>query len=296
MENRINILNELREISPKLAEVTATTPYEVPAGYFDGLAGRILQRIKDGEEGSPVLGEKKDNPYRAPQGYFDNLATIILNRIKAETAETPKEELALLSPLLSQASKKNPFSTPAGYFEELGDNAVAGAKAIEFVNDELENLSPLMNELKSKQVYEVPAGYFEQLPEQVLQKVTTQQPARVVSISFTRKIIRYAAAAIVIGIMFTAGWIFLGKNSPADQPGQQPPAVAQIDVNFDSVSDDMLQSYLDNQNAGLGETTPVAGNYEITADDMKDMLADVSDAELQHYIDQYGNPKDILTN
>src|SRR5690242_12218735 len=158
MKSRIDILNELRELSPTVAGIEATNPYKVPDGYFEGLAENILQLIKaDGKEVSPVLRDANNNPYSVPRGYFENLADTILNRIKAESSDTAKEELEILSPMLSKIGKKTPFSTPAGYFDELTDNAVAGAKAIEFVNDELENLSPVMVELKKKMVYEVPA-------------------------------------------------------------------------------------------------------------------------------------------
>src|SRR6185369_3720963 len=105
MESRITILNELREISPVVAEINPANPYQVPAGYFEGLAEKILLRLK--------------NPYSVPQGYFETLPDIILKKAKAQHSSSAKEELEVLSPLLSQISKKTPFSTPAGYFDEL---------------------------------------------------------------------------------------------------------------------------------------------------------------------------------
>ncbi|WP_158085342.1 hypothetical protein, partial [Niastella vici] len=67
MENRKNILNELREISPVVAELGHQVPYTVPAGYFEGLAHQLLQLVKAGDAGSPVL-PKANNPYQVPQG------------------------------------------------------------------------------------------------------------------------------------------------------------------------------------------------------------------------------------
>src|SRR5258707_799441 len=114
MDSRTTILDELKEISPLVATIGHEAPYTVPAGYFKGLAGTVL------------------------------------NRIKASSATSPKEELAFLSPLLNRLEKKSPYSMPAGYFNELPDNVVSGVQAIEFVNEELENLSPLMASLKDK--------------------------------------------------------------------------------------------------------------------------------------------------
>lgn len=361
MENRTNILNELREISPVVAQISLQNPYRVPAGYFEGLAEQVLQRIqadeapvssvlpqvnhpfevpsgyfegladqilnrvKASEEALPAtlqqaknnpyqvptgyfntlpdqllqrvqanevqlsaaLQQAGNNPYQVPQGYFDNLPATMLNRIKADAAQQADEELEMLSPLLKQIGKQMPFSTPAGYFNELTENAMAGAQAIAFVNTELENLSPLMASLQQHQVYEVPAGYFDQLPNQVLKAVKEQQPAKVVSMRFTRRIMQYAAAAVVAGVVIVAGWMYFGKT---DTGNGLPPAVATI-------SDAALENYIENQTVLPVETTVVpTGNAEIDAGDMKEMLADVSDEDLQQYIEKYSTSKDILTN
>jgi hypothetical protein len=327
MENRNEIVNELRTLSPTLASFGPLTPYQVPTGYFEGLAERILQRVTAMDAGiSLVLPEVKSNvyevpqgyfeglaaqvlqrvkagneamapffetvkginPYQVPQGYFDTLAEAVLKRVKAENADSAKEELEILSPLLNKISKKAPFSTPDGYFGELTDNVVAGAKAIDFVNEELENLSPVMISLKSKTVYEVPAGYFENLPAQLLSKAKTAKPAKVVSMTFARKVMRVAAAAVVTGIIIAAGWLYIGNNKPVTNNGD--PAVAGIE----NISDSSLLSYIENQNIPLPETT--TGNDEIGEGDMKDLLADVSDDELQQYIDKYSTNKNIQTN
>ena len=363
MENRNNILKELREISPVVADISSQAPYtvpagyfeglanqllqlvkadetstvlpkannpfEVPQGYFDGLANNILQRVK-GEEGSispalqqannnpykvpqgyfeglannilqrvkgeevslsAVLQQANNNPYRVPQGYFDSLPETILNRIKATATDNANEELEILSPLLSQLGKKMPFSTPAGYFNEVSEQAVAGAQAIDFVNLELEKLSPLMQGLKRIMVYEVPAGYFNQLPGQVMKAIKAEQPAKVISMSFTRRVLRYAAAAVVAGLIVTAGWIYLGKG-----PGPVKPAdeVAKL---VDTLSDETLQKYLENQTPTPAETAMASTSVEeLDANDMKDMLADVTDEDLQVYLEKYSTLKNIQTN
>ena len=290
MENRNNILNELREISPVVAGIGHQVPYSVPAGYFEGLADQLLQLVKADEANAPVL-PKAINPYQVPQGYFEGLADNILQRVKATATDNASDELEIISPFLSQIDKKMPFSTPAGYFDELGENAIAGAQAIDFVNGTLENLSPLMSGLRRMYVYEVPAGYFEQLPGEVLKAVKAHQPARVVSMSFTRRVIRYAAAAVVAGLIITAGWLYVGNRSIKDPNGFPPKDLANI-------SDELLEKYLENQTPTAAETAIAAidNNDEIDANDMKDMLADVSDEDLQQYIEKYSTEKSIQTN
>jgi hypothetical protein len=284
MENKNTILSELKEISPAVAEIGFAVPYRVPAGYFEELPGQILARLKGEDEGSLVL-QTKDNPYQVPQGYFENFAANLLQRIKATEAETAKDELEALSPLLSGLNKKTPFSTPAGYFEELTDNAIAGAKAIDFVNGELENLSPLMSSLKGKQVYEAPPGYFENLPEQMLQRAK-KQPAKTVSMNFTRKVVRYAAAAVVAGLIITAGWFYLGNNS----------TINDTFPSIENISDADLESFVENEAGISPEETMILANAEMNTEDLQAMFAEVPDEELVSYLEKY-SPKDIsVTN
>jgi hypothetical protein len=288
-------------LSPALQKA-GNNPYQVPQGYFEGLADQLLQRVKanDGTL-SPALQQAGNNPYQVPQGYFDNLPATILNRIKAEQADNANDELEILSPLLSGISKKSPFSAPAGYFDELTENAIAGAQAIEFVNGELENLSPLMNSLRKENVYEVPADYFEQLPGQVLNAVKAQEPAKVVSIGFGRRMLGYAAAAVVAGIIVVAGWLFIDNKQGNIKSSDNTPGTEVAKSDLDSISDDILEKYLENQLAAPAETAVAATNSNdanIDASDMKDMLADVSDEDLQQYLEKYSisTTKDIQTN
>lgn len=285
MNNRNTILNELKEISPVVAEIGTRLPYEVPAGYFEGLAAQVLARVKD-EEVSALLPQQKDNPYEVPQGYFDGFAANMLKRVKALEAESAKDELGVLSPLLSSLGKKTPYSAPEGYFEDLTDNAVAGAKAIDFVNVELENLSPVMSSLKGENVYEVPAGYFEQLPATMLAKVK-QQGSKVVSMSFPRRVIRYAAAAVVAGLIIAAAWLFVGQGSNSGE---------QTLAGIEEVSDEALVDFLANQTVSPAETSILASaNVELKAEDLQEMLSDVSDDELIRYASQFAF-NDIITN
>ncbi|HUP14229.1 MAG TPA: hypothetical protein VM187_18535 [Niastella sp.] len=277
-------------LSPALQQAS-NNPYEVPQSYFESLANNMLQRVKAEEAFSPALQQANNNPYRVPQGYFESLPLILLSRVKATAVDNVNEELEILSPLLSQIGKKMPFSTPAGYFNELGENAISGAQAIDFVNIELENLSPLMQGLKRLMVYEAPAGYFNQLPGQVMKAIKAQQPARVVSMSLTRRVFRYAAAAVVAGLIVTAGWIYLGTG-PAKEG--EIPEIAKLD----SLSDETLQKYLENQLSTPAETAIAATTTveELDANDMKDMLADVTDEDLQVYLEKYSTVKNIQTN
>jgi len=268
MENRKPILDELKELSPALAQINPATPYQAPQGYFEGLPETMLSLIQ-ADEASTVLSASRQNPYSVPVGYFDNLVDTILNKIKAAEGGSAKEELEFLSPLLGKLNKSNPYTLPAGYFEELPGNITEGAKAIELVNEELENLSELMSSLKTKKTYQAPQNYFAGLAEEILVKAKQQQSAKVISMNVGRKMLRYAAAAMVTGIIVIAGWFVM-------KPGTDP---------LKNISDTELQEYVENQD-GLDNSDSNEEFFELDAADVKDMLADVSDEELQQYVEQ----------
>ncbi|MFT3936828.1 MAG: hypothetical protein QM726_24600 [Chitinophagaceae bacterium] len=288
MNNSNPILNELKEISPFVAAIGNKSPYAVPPGYFDGFAAQVLITIGMQEKAGvdPVLPISKDNVYQAPQGYFDNLANNILNRIKAQESGNPQEELESLSPLLSKIGKKNPFATPDGYFTEFSDNIVAGVKAVEFVNEELENLSPIMLGLKDKQVYEVPDGYFEHTPVAILEKIKKQEPAKVVSIGFGRKIMRYAAAAVVAGVVAVSSWMYLKPAATIGKNDSLASIEAKVKDAVGKASDDEILNYTeDNNTEAVADTATIinADSDDISEKDSNDLLANISDEELQQY-------------
>jgi hypothetical protein len=299
MDHSVNILNELQAISPEVARINRQLPYQVPAGYFDGLATQVMERIRAEEAAlPPVLQGVTANPFTVPAGYFDNLADSILQRVKASgDTLTAQEELAVLSPLLSKLDKKLPFEAPAGYFSDLTENVVSGAKAIDFVNEELENLPAVLAGLNDKQVYEVPAGYFEQLPGQVLTQVRqAATPARVVSLSVGRKVMRYAVAAVIAGVMAMTAWWFTGK--PGTDPVAPVAGTEKLPVKeLNSIPEAELESYLDNQLVALpAELLAANSKPEIEADDMQDLLQNVSDAEIQKYLEQNMLTRHVATN
>lgn len=122
MKRSTDILKELEQISPAVAQISEETPYQVPVGYFDSLDTVIMARIAAGgiEENSLLQVAGKQMPQDVPQGYFDTLSDNILSKIKAQQSiQTATEELRELSPLLAGLSKVNLYEVPAGYFENL---------------------------------------------------------------------------------------------------------------------------------------------------------------------------------
>ena len=296
MENSNLILKELKEISPFVAAIGKQMPYTVPKGYFNDLPVQLILRIALEEKAGtdPVLNINKADVYQVPEGYFDTLAGNIMNRIKAGETDSPKEELELLSPLLGKIGKKNPFASPEGYFTEFSDNIVAGVKAVAFVNEELENLPPALADLKNKNVYEVPDGYFDSNPAAILAKAKQQQPAKIISIGFSKKMMQYAAAAVVLGIIAVSSYVIATK--PGEAAGGDTIAKTGLDsVAVAKIPDQEIESFLNTSNVSIADISASEDNA-VDETDIKDLLADISDEELQQYLEQHGAAPNSITN
>ncbi len=114
MENKDTILEELRELSPAIADINRSNIFSVPKAYFDDLPEIILARIQAEE----VSFGSKHLPFSVPLGYFEGLADNILNKI-SRNEQSVYDELNEIAPLLNSISKEPVYTIPEGYFESL---------------------------------------------------------------------------------------------------------------------------------------------------------------------------------
>lgn len=253
MTQKDNILQELKELNSSLAVITPLNSYSVPVGYFDGLAARVL------------------------------------NRIKAIEAENAKEEIAYLSPELSSIAKQMPYAVPHGYFETLAENALQSLQERNYykaAKEETESLSPLLAGLKKEMPYSVPVGYFENLGKNI-SKEENKAAAKVISIT-SRKWFRYAAAAVVTGIIIMTGVLLTG-NDKKELGGKALAKFTQDVKKMDDVQKDNLIDFIDLNNK---ETAQVdIGNK---TDEVKTLLQGISEEELNDFQEQTEDMGDVL--
>ena len=300
MKNENEIPNELRQISPLVADLSRENLLKVPENYFEQFASLVMLRIKSLHTDEAISSslhtiDKNIQLSQPPVGYFESFAEKMLKRVKAETSNSVDEELANLSPFLSTIKREMPFSVPQNYFEELPDNVLQSAKAIDFVNDEAENIPALLKGLKDKNVYTTPLGYFENFSDSVLSKIKDEpKKAKVISIGSRKTWLRVAAAAIVVGIISTVSYYTLNKNP---QPAVSDPIAA-----LSKVSDDEMNSYLQNQYSPIYDSvitntnSPLANIDLSNNDDTDDLLGNIPDDELKQYINEDISFKDEQVN
>jgi hypothetical protein len=263
MTQRDNILQELKELQSSLATLGSQALYQVPVGYFDGLAGEVLKRIR------------------------------------ASEAQTAAEELSYLSPLLNSISRQMPYTVPAGFFNGLSEGVVSTMnEENKSAAEELNELSPLLSGLKKQTPYAVPAGYFESLENKsVLKK--TKPVAKVVSFS-GQKWFRYAAAAAVLACVVTAGFVLFGNKGSID-PRTQP--TEWVIKNTKKINPEAINNFVElteGDSRDIAAVNDVRSQVKDRAE-ISELIKDIPDEEIQDFLDDTRsdeniNDEDVLMN
>ncbi len=94
MDNKNDILIELKALSPLLANLKEQTPLvQVPASYFEQFQESIMATIS--EESGVLSSLKKSNP-DVPEGYFSTFSEQIVAKIKQENETIAEGKLVAL--------------------------------------------------------------------------------------------------------------------------------------------------------------------------------------------------------
>jgi hypothetical protein len=155
-----DILYELQELAPFLAQLDRSNPFSVPKNYFQS----TQQPFDDDLIATDPVFQKleqssKTTAFAVPQQYFDDMHDQILLTLAADTL--PNEPNA---PLLQQMGKQNGMNIPKGYFDELHELVM-----IQVSEEKIE--TPL--NLSANSSFKVPEGYFDSFASNLLNKIQT---------------------------------------------------------------------------------------------------------------------------
>jgi hypothetical protein len=172
-----------------------------------------------------VAGLPRVNVYSVQEDYFDGLRAELQAIIIASSFYT------------TDANKK----VPEGYFENLPNAIMQKIKAAD--TSEIEMLSPTIASIGNKNIYTVPKGYFEQLN-------FVQNTAKVVKMG-SRSIFKYAAAAVVTGLLGLSIFTFVNKpatlskeNTEVVKAGNDIIKKGSFDKELETITDKDLENYL----------------------------------------------------
>lgn len=281
---------------------------DVPEGYFENFPAAILNKIKaqqkntvvnDLEEPSESLRNiKQKELFEVPNGYFENLAVTILNKLKVAEKSTDTEE-SILSGSIQSLDQKTFFDVPAGYFENLSVSILDKIKAGASSKEEIKKLSPLMESLQQVNVFEVPEEYFSTVQGNIINaaKATTVTTAKVVSMPKTRSFFRYAAAAVITGVM--ALGVYKYTNKPAINAPVPTLSFAKLDSSIEkgkamnedqfnealnSLTKEDITSYLE-KNGSDEDISLLTNNVEVNDLPSKDDYL-LDEKTLENYLDK----------
>jgi hypothetical protein len=183
-------------------------------------------------------------PYVAPAGYFEDFADILLYRIRFEKEGfgeinnvSSQEEIAEISPLLAGLQNKNPYHVPNGYFQKLNTTIHSPEKS----QSELFTISDLN---KTKRI------------------------------SIPMKIVRYAAAACIVGMIGITTFNLTHHQISDPING------------LTTVSDQDMANYLDVDDVHWTPDNPTSlesSTVTLSDNDIHDLLGSVPDVELEQY-------------
>ncbi len=235
------ILLELSQISPALTNISRNHVYSVPLNYFDGLAGNILQQIKDDIASQTLVSTV--NPFSVPGGYFDLLPGAILGKIKQ-----------------AQVSRNE-------------------------VQDELEETAPLLNTISRILPYQVPPGYFENFTVKTSgKKVVVQPTSKVIKSSWFSRSYKYAAAAVIAGVVIVSTFLLAPDNNIENPSGNYTSSI-NIPAAVNKASEADIKEFLIDNTVIPEATVSITGsNNEV---DFLQVLENTSEEDIQDYLKQY---------
>jgi len=151
------------------------------------------------------------------------------------------------------------------------------------IREELDEIGSVLARIPPTTPYSPPPeGYFEQLTATVVQQ--TRQAKRI-SISPQRAAWRMAAAAAVAGLLLLGGWLFMQNRSSGTADTFADVAILpMLQKNMQEVSDSEMINYVE----GNDIVNPDEPSFSapISDDDINLVFANVSDQELQQYLNQ----------
>jgi hypothetical protein len=227
------------------------------------------------ELGSSLAKIPLGKTYEVPASYFENLASNVLSKINEKEAVSPSFNMDIVS-------KEPVFATPEGYFEGLDERIMAGIRQhpdYQNSTEEILSISPVLAGLQKINPYQVPTGYFENISASINKELNPE--AKVISIT-SRKWFRMAIAAVTITFFAMTGILYLNQSNKVDA-SKNPDG--WISKNIKKLSTQDLDAFIYSTDPGfhgneMASIKPVKSEY------VKSLLEDVSDAELDEFLDE----------
>lgn len=275
MHMQKEISDELALISEVVSAIPFGNVYSVPEAYFETVPSQIMSLLQTDALADPLIPAiSRSSVQEVPEGYFNSLAANILKKAKASD-EDAVLEIQKLSPFISTIGKSGPYHIPEGYFNQFPNSIVNTIQADE------EGVPELLQDLRHKNPYTVPESYFTTVAPEILRRISTPAEAKVVKMFSFRKPMRYAAAAVIAGVILVGTLFYFQGSSDTDR--LTTPQLSS----FDSIPIEELETYISSQPTINTLNTSMYASSELKNEDIREILSDVPESDLQQYLVNY---------
>jgi hypothetical protein len=208
-------------------------------------------------------------------------------------ADTIQKELKLISEAVADLPNTTPFSVPDHYFDGLTSRILQNIGQMDAEEEKDTILSTLLQSLQKENPYQVPAAYFQQLSMELNREKSTP----VVPIFAWKKIIGFAAAACLAGILFLA--FFFEKDAATPTL----PVAQKTDWESQPLSTESIQTYLMEsdqlQPAEITDPEVSSGNnllVDLTPTMISEILKEIPENDISSYMAQTGGNEMVTIN
>ncbi|HSV10131.1 MAG TPA: hypothetical protein VLI68_05140 [Hanamia sp.] len=215
---------------------------------------------------SPLLTSlQKVNVFKVPDNYFEDL-----------------DQRISTSVFLHQDEKNASQKIPAGYFDSLSDRILSKIKNENTENaiEEIKQISPALHYLKEETIFTVPENYFDNLSNEIVEKIHGKN-AKIISLNFAKKWWKYAAAAVITGIIAISSLQIFNQKSDKEkiaasyiQVAQQYKTPQKLEEGIASLSPDEIAKYLEKTGTALDEETLIKDTDTTNLPTTDDYLTD----------------------
>jgi len=231
---------------------------------------------------SPAVANlPKTNQFSVPLNYFETNVSNIINHIKEKQVY---EENDLLNPILSIEKNKPSFEIPTDYFETFENKLMNKIRSTQSVDDELSEIAPGLISLRNDNPFTVPKGYFDSTVIAMPGKKN-----RLAKVFQMKKMLRYAAAACIIGLIGFLYVLIKADNSAllvASSSNNQQ--AEELSLNDMVVYLEQMDSIDHDNDIEFSNGDEVNLLVDLNKETIKELLNGIPDKGIQEFIENEG--------
>jgi hypothetical protein len=170
--------------------------------------------------------------------------------------------------------KNNPFAAPEGYFNQFSNCILA---KIESQETEKEILSPLLQSLKKDNPFTVPPDYMQEFKVNINPK-----KAKIVPLFNLKTVLKYAAAAAVVGIIATFAILLFSSEEKREMAKSTEETVISSDA-FDLFLSETAS--IEEEQIEVSEEESQSLLVQMDAKMVREILSEIPETEISNYVD-----------